>query len=396
VLVVCPASLKLVWAEEFEKWDLGMPYTILEGGPKATSIEQARATAKAGGVVVLNYANIAKWEKPLGQYKFKQLVLDESHYIKNKKTKRTPAMLRLGRIIPRHLCLSGTPIVNRPEEIWNTLQLVAPGLFTGRWNFLMRYCNAKRSRWGWDFTGSSNTAELHAILSKNCMVRRLKRDVMKKLPAKQFSHVSLKLDILREYRHLANNKPDDLNPLAFLEQLRQSSLKGKLPGVLRWVEDFLATGQKLVVLAHHIEAVDALMGALSEYRPVRISGGVSAKRKQAAKNTFQTDDRCRVLVGNIRAAGVGITLTAASNIAFVELPWSPGDFSQAVDRIHRIGQHASRVTAWLLLGEGTVDQHVASVLEEKMKVLDAVLDGKETDCTGLLREVMKRLYLKTS
>jgi SWI/SNF-related matrix-associated actin-dependent regulator 1 of chromatin subfamily A len=157
---------------------------------------------------------------------------------------------------------------------------------------------------------------------------------------------------------------------------------------IQWIRNFLDTnGNKLVVFAVHKAAVDALMEEFKE-QAVKVDGSVSAAGRDAAVRAFQEDPKIKLFVGNIQAAGVGLTLTAASSVAFLELPWTPGDLVQAEDRCHRIGQK-DNVNVYYLLADGTIEEKIAELLDEKRQVLEAVLDGKEVEETQLLSELIK-------
>jgi len=157
---------------------------------------------------------------------------------------------------------------------------------------------------------------------------------------------------------------------------------------VQWIKDSLDANGKLVVFAVHHATIDRLMEELRDYNPVVVDGRVSAENRQRAVDKFQNDPECRVFIGNIKAAGVGITLTASSNTVFVELGWTPGEHDQAEDRVHRIGQTES-VSAWYLVAAGTIMEEIAGILDEKRIVLDAVLDGKESQEESMLSALLK-------
>lgn len=178
--------------------------------------------------------------------------------------------------------------------------------------------------------------------------------------------------------------------LVKLEALKQVAAEEKLNAVISWIQDFLDTGEKLVLFATHRHIINRLLAAFPT-SSIAITGETPQEQRQDAVDAFQTDDTVRLFVGNINAAGVGITLTAASNVAFVELPWRPGDLDQAEDRCHRIGQTDS-VTAWYLLAADTIDEQVARMLDDKRRVVDATTDGKDTDSrSGLVAQLVASL-----
>ena len=176
--------------------------------------------------------------------------------------------------------------------------------------------------------------------------------------------------------------------LVKIEGLKQLAVKGKLPYVIHWIEDFLeVTDQKLVVFVIHHFVSDELMKAFKN-KAVKYDGTLSVKEKEEVKDEFINNPKIRLFIGGIHSAGEGITLTVASNVAFIELPWSPKAIDQASDRCHRIGQKDS-VTIHYLLATDTIEEKIACVLDEKRKVIDSTIDGKETETDSLLFELMK-------
>jgi len=234
------------------------------------------------------------------------------------------------------------------------------------------------------------------------MIRRLKRDVLPQLPPKARSFVPVQLHNREDYRLAeedfigflretkgaeAARRASNAEALAKIEALKQLSVQGKLAESIDWISDFLENGEKLVVFAVHRFVIDALMEKFSKIA-VKIDGSVSLSERNKAVEAFQGNDKIRLFVGNIKAAGVGLTLTASSNVVFLELPWTPGDLSQAEDRCHRIGQKDS-VNIYFLLAPDTIEERLAHILDSKRKVLDAVLDGEITAQESLLTELIK-------
>ena len=392
-IVVVPASLKLNWAKEARMW-MKDPNTQILSGTKPT-------VPIVGDIIIINYDVLDSWVDVLTSIQPKVMILDECHYVKNNAAKRTKAVKKLGKAVSHTIALSGTPIVNRPIELFNAIKLVDPNAFPNFWDYAHKYCGAKHNGFGWDFTGATNTEELHQKLSTTIMLRRLKKDVLKELPDKIYSHVPMELsnekdyyraerdfiDFIREQKGAAAaEKASAAQALAEIEGLKQLAVQGKLKQSVEWIRDFLDGNGKLVVMAVHKFVIDALMTEFGDIA-VKVDGSVTGENRQIAVDRFQRDDKIRLFIGNIKAAGVGLTLTAASNVAFLELPWTPGDVSQAEDRCHRIGQKDS-VTVHYLLAADTIEEKIARLIDNKRKVLDKVLDGKETDETSLLSELM--------
>lgn len=240
-------------------------------------------------------------------------------------------------------------------------------------------------------------------LAHNCMLRRKKEDVLKELPSKSRALVPMEIDNRKEYNDaredlIAYLKEIDLEKakrakraetLAKIATLRRLAVKGKMKQAMDWIEDFIEN-EKLVVFTYHQETAQQLMDRF-EKQAVKLVGGMTDKQREKAKSSFQTDENTRLFVGQITAAGEGITLTAASNAAFIEHPWTPAGVRQGEDRIHRIGQEMP-VTIWNLIADDTIDQEIAQGLEKKMKIMDEVIDGEETEDEGMFNEIIDKLY----
>ncbi len=399
-VVVVPASLKLNWAKEARMWLQNPGVQVLHGSKPNTPI--------TGDIIIINYDILNGWFGALQKIKARVLIADEVHFIKNSKAQRTKAVLALGKGVPHIIGLSGTPIVNRPVEAINAIKLVDTTVIGSPWKFKQRYCGAYHNGWGWDFSGATNTEELHEKLVNTIMIRRKKADVLTDLPDKIRSFLPMELDNTREYDKAENDfvewvrgikgdkaaeRVSNAEQLAKIEALKQLAVKGKLKQAISWIRDFIDTDGKLVVFAVHKFVIDALMKEFGDLA-VKVDGSVTGQARQDAVDRFQEDDSCRLFIGNVKAAGVGLTLTAASNVAFLELPWAPGDVSQAEDRCHRIGQKDS-VSIYYLLAAGSIEEQIAKLLDKKRKILDKVLDGEETDAGSLLGELMDS-YSKTA
>ena len=434
VLVICPASLKINWQREAEKWAL-LDMEILNG----TTPHKIKSND-----VIINYDILSYWEKHLKLKQFDVIIFDEAHYIKNNKAKRTKAFKRLVKSVPRLIALTGTPIENKPIEIYNIVKVIDPSIFPDATDFAIEFCGAKKTRFGWDKNGATNTLRLNKILSSSIMIRRKKVDVLKDLPEKQiikvpfeinnrieydqaetefveflkkkFNTENLTEEILEELKQFAKRNDIEVSEelttdeirlikehkferiasapvLAQIELLKQLAVKGKIDQIIEWIENFLESGEKLVVFGIHRKTVDFLFEKFPT--AVKIDGSTSQIQRQKAVDRFQTDPNVKLFIGNIRAAGVGITLTAASNAAIIEFPWSPGELNQAADRIHRITQ-TKQVTIWNLVGESTIEEKIITLLKKKEKVITKILDGKQYEDQSILMDLFKSyLMIKT-
>jgi SWI/SNF-related matrix-associated actin-dependent regulator 1 of chromatin subfamily A len=308
--------------------------------------------------------------------------------------------------LPRfvNIALSGTPIINKPVEFFNVLNILRPSIFNSFYKFTNRYCAPSYNGFGWNYNGASNLDELHKILLDTCMIRRLKKDVLKELPDKVISILpvnSFSKELKQEYQTavddmiitIKNEKGEKqnielLNVLHQIEVLKQLAFKMKFDSIVEWVEDFLESGKKLVIFCNHHFAIDELMKKFPDIS-VKLDGRDNIENRNTSVKEFMNNDKIRLFVGNIKAAGEGITLTVSDTCLIVEFPWTPGEISQAFDRLHRIGQKES-VNCYYMIASGTIEEDIVDLLDEKRKILDKALDGIETEQNNLIRELMKR------
>ncbi len=384
VLIVCPASLKLNWEREARKW-LVRDFQI-------SVINGTRKPFPSGGVVIINYDILSGYRRAIDQVAWDILIFDESHMLKNDKAARTKAALGRWhrdpskRIEPikakRRLFLTGTPILNKPIEIWTTIHSLDPKTW-GSWKaFTEKYCDARETRWGWDVNGASNLTELQDRLRSRIMVRRLKSEVMTELPPKQRQVIVLpsKTSVMKREKKFAATleamlKGADIPPVEFesMSKVRHETAVDKIPDAIDHIKALMEEHPKVVVMCHHRDVLEAIAGGVSEFGVVQLQGGDSEEHKQKAIDMFQNMPEIRVFMGSIRAAGVGITLTAASLLLFVELDWVPGIMTQAEDRIHRIGT-AGSVLIQHLVYSNSIDCRMAESIIEKQNIIEQALD----------------------
>lgn len=418
LVVVCPASLKINWYREAKTWLPQKVVRILQG--------RENHLLNGADIIICNYEIlrhdivITVPSKKLGilkeetkfplveafkQYGVKGVILDESHYIKNPKAKQTKACIELCKKRDTVTLLTGTPVLNKPVEI--IPQLRAIDRFTslfGTWkSFVNRYCEGSQGDFGYDVSGASNLEELNEKLRATCLVRRTKSEVLKELPAKTISTVYTSLarsqdEYLRELQNvraeLDGQPMSELTILTRIEALKQCVVKAKLNFVKDWVTEFLESGQKLVLFGWHTEQVEELHKHFSR-NSMTITGKTPMDKRQLAVDRFQDPGSLiRLLICNIKAAGVGLTLTAASNVAFYEFGWTPAEHWQAEDRVHRYGQ-TDAVTAYYLIAENTIDEWIIDVIEQKREIVEMVTDGSSEASTvkdvSMLKEIIQRI-----
>lgn len=366
LLVVCPLTVKVNWKRELDKWLI----------------------SPCVDVTIVNYDVLGKLDI---KTEWDVVIMDESQYVKNLRARRS----RLCRLIKAkyRLLLTGTPILNRPVELFHQLHILDPVEWpiSSYKNFTLRFCNAHMGKWGWDVSGSSHLDELRELL-KPLMIRRLKQDVLKDLPAKRRQIVEIEIlanctkdlrarmrDATARVVQAKDTYKDDvrkLNNVLTVEWNEMAALRhelgdAKVRPAVRLLEDSLANEEKVVVFAHHISVIEELQMCLPEYFPAVIHGSIPALRRQKEVDRFQNNKRCRVFIGQIMAAGTGITLTAASHVVFVEMDWVPGIMSQAEDRCHRLGQRNSVLIQHLVL-ENSLDCYMAKMLVRKQEIVEKV------------------------
>jgi len=413
VIIVCPAHLKLNWAREIQE-------TLPGGQNEQVIFGNDHSQLLSGDILIVNYEILHNryetYKDALGKKRSKEiprtgwidylldlkpkcLIIDEAHYAKSSKAFRTKAVKKLSRKISHVMALTGTPIVNRPIEGFNIVQIVDKSIFPDFWKYVHRYCDAKHTGFGWDFSGASNKEELHEKL-QSIMIRRKKKDVLTELPDKIYSYIPMELANFEQYSIAENNFIDFVRKskgakaaeragkaehLAKIETLKQLAVQGKLGYAIRWIKDFISENGKLVVFTVHKDTVAQLY---QEFRKTAVKVDGSTTNREQAIKAFQEDPAINLFIGNIQAAGTGNNLTAASAVAFLELPWTSGDLLQAEDRCHRIGQKDA-VNVYYLLASQTIEEKIAELLDKKRQVLDKVLDGEEVEESQLLFDLME-------
>jgi len=408
-LVICPASLKINWEREINRWTTRHPVTHVVSG---------NCWKNHSDVVIINYDILKRHREAIRDREWDLLVVDECHYMQNRTAQRTKEIMgsrgNSGIEAGKKVFLTGTPIVNRPIELWPVLRTLDPYGWPGYWEYAKRYCDAQPVRRGrksfWDVKGSSNLDELQARLRASCMIRRLKEDVLTELPPKQRQVVEMtdsaskkvlqkaqrlimeKLfgevpEVLTDaqYRRLIKAMADPGTPdFTELSRIRRETGDAKVPLVVEHLREAIDSSGKVVCFCHHKGVVASLAEEFGD-ACVTVTGDTALMRRQENVDRFQADGDCRLFIGNIQAAGVGLTLTAASHVVFAELDWVPGNVTQAEDRCHRIGQDESVLVQHLVL-EGSLDAVMAKTIVAKQEILDKALD--EDGLPEWIREVL--------
>lgn len=386
LLIICPASLRLNWKQEIEKWhtcNSGVD-VVLNGRHKINNTKS----------LVISYAliNVAKNFKP------DLIICDEAHYLKNIEAKRTRAILgqRFFQAASTYtgivnkapvLLLTGTPTPNgRPNELWPILARLAPDViepYKTQWAFIRRFCI-----WEQDpgteilrITGAKNLPELYTRLrGSGFMIRRLKKDVLKFLPPKRYKLVvfpenAITKKILEQEKNFSAEEilRHGVPVGSVLPTLRRDMGVAKIPQCLEYITNYLKGGDdKLVLFAHHVIVVSLLIDGLKDFGVVAVTGSTNPAERQQRVDRFQTDPAIRVFIGNA-AAEEGWTLTAANDVILVEPEWVPGQNDQRADRLHRIGQKG-KVIVHLLVVEGSLDALVLGSAARKAINIETILE----------------------
>ena len=407
-LVVCPASLKINWQRELRKFG-GINAVILDDKNRQTwqrfwSIKRSDGRAFAE-VFIVNYESLRKFfvqrVKREGRFTlksvefdprkdlFRTIIIDESHKCKNNSTQQAKFVQGIAMGKEYILELTGTPVVNNNIDLIQQLNIMNRlDDFGGYTKFMARYCAGEHK--------ASHLKELNYLLRKNCFVRRLKKDVLTQLPDKTRSYLVTDIDNRKEYKEAERDIIDYLKKyqdaddekiqrtirgaiMVKMGVLKQISARGKVKGAVDVIHNVIdgEQGQKLIVFCYLREVVDYLK---AEFRDaVVVTGAENAEQKQYAVDKFQEDERTRLIILNYQSGGVGLTLTAASNVLFVEFPFTYAACCQAEDRAHRNGQK-NAVNCVYLLGRDTIDEYMYELIQTKKTISDGVTgtdDGVE-------------------
>lgn len=402
-LVVCPASVKFAWASEVEKW------TRLSSQVIDSKTDLAKIDPEIN-IWIINYDILKKHHAQLSKIRFDCIVGDECQLIKSTAAIRTKAFRNISREINSIVLLSGTPLLSRPSELFSLLNIIDQKTWNNWYEFARKYCAAHQTRWGLDTSGASNIEELHARI-RRYFIRRDKTEVLKELPPKTFINVPVQLDkdIAREYDMAANNlatylreysgkqpaaiaKAMAAEKLTQLNVLRQLNAIGKVSTAIELVESILDAGEKVLVFCSFVEPLETLKTHFKE-KSVILTGKTQVVERGEIVNKFQKDPNVQVFLGGIRSAGVGITLTAASNVIFLDYSWNPADHQQAQDRVHRPGQIAESVNIYQLVAMNTIDEDLKEILDNKQDIFDQVIDGKvgESMASDAMASAVKRV-----
>jgi len=388
---VCPASVLFKWKDEIEKWDAGKSSYILEHS--STPIPDVN-------YLIMSYSIMTRKVTELLELGWDCIIYDECHKLKSSSSQRSRAAKNLNS--KYLLALSGTPVLNRPIEFFNVLNLINPGYFGSWWSYVHRYCGAKETYWGLDTKGASNLDELALRISPH-MIRRLKRDVLKELPDLVRTKIPVivnGMEINTAYRNLfvylkshGHSGDSAGDALVKLNVLRQAIGRAKIPLVVQLAQDLLDedADKKIVIYAVYKATVTSIEQSLKQYGVTTITGDVPTAERQTRQMAFQNRHMPRVMIIS-SAGGEGIDLYRADTIIFAEREWGPAPEEQAEARCHRIGQKDS-VEAMYLVAKSTVDEDIDNLIESKRAILGQLLvqsDIKLSIIDNIFENIMRR------
>ena len=378
-LIICPPTLRLNWEKEIKMVDPDADVTILYDNSEF----------KTSMWTIIGYPAVSKHLENLEKAQFQVVVIDEAHFcqaIRNSgepDSQRAWAVLRVAATAGWVIPTTGTPKTNRNKNLFNILKMIRHPLTRGKWAFRdygIKYCEGTRGSWGWDFEGNSNDDELHQLISPY-MVRHLKKEVLPHLKKMRRS-IPVNVD-LTEYdyeisEYLRNRESSEAEQLARLMRARKILATQKVGETIDFAKEMVSEGKKVVIVTCFTDVVKVLEKAFKG-NVVKIVGGMSDTAKEAAKDEFQKG-KAQVIILNIIAGGVGITLTASNNLILNDFDWVPGNIQQVEDRICRGGQTEEFSNIYYITAKGAdAEEEFVSMLTYKSDTINAAVDGGNGD-----------------
>ena len=396
ILIICPASLKINWQREYQLYSEKTSY-VCEGKNYSEDAE----------IMIMNYDIIKNFHDSKDRKnsiilnsKFDLVIIDEAHYIQNVQAQRTKLINDLVRDIDRLWLLTGTPMTSRPINYFNLLSLVDSPVAKNWMAYVVRYCSGYQFKVGprkvWNVMGASNLEELRDRTSTT-VLRRLKEDVLD-LPEKIITPVYLRLrsklyeEVMGDYYNWYEKNPEESKNLSIqftkLTQVRQVIAEEKTQHTIELAENIVEQGKKVIIFCNFTKSLETIVNHFGK-SAVRLDGSMSKIQRQDAVDRFQEDEKVKVFVGNIRAAGVGITLTAAEAVIMNDLSFLPSDHSQSEDRAYRYGQK-NNVLVYYPIFDNTIEGIIYDILNTKKRIIATVM-GDTPDETNIVEEILKSI-----
>ena len=381
ILIICPASLKINWQREIEN------YT-----DRSVYISEGKKFSTEDDFVIVNYDILKNFHDAdpkkrdsslLFQSNFDLVILDEAHMISNAQAQRTKIINSFVKDIKRVWLLTGTPMTSRPMNYYNLLSIIESPVAQNWMAYAIRYCQGYQFMAGkrkvWNVQGASNLEELRDRTSKQTL-RRLKEDVLD-LPDKIISPVYLRLssrdyeEMMGEYYDWYENKTDESSSLTVqfskLMKVRKIIANEKVKHTIEFVENILEQGKKVIIFTNFTDTLQMIHNHFGK-QSVYLDGSCSKPQRQYAVDQFQDNEKIKVFVGNLKAAGVGLTLTSAEVVIMNDLSFVPAEHAQAEDRAYRYGQK-NNVLVYYPLFDNTIEGAIYDILNRKKQIINTVM-----------------------
>lgn len=410
-LVICPSSIRFQWKDQALEW---LSHLLTENNicvVKNGKMEIPEGTK----MIIISYELFASNLK--FQQKFRSVICDESHYIKNPNTKRTKAIVPVVKEANRCVLLSGTPTLNRSSELFEQIDCILPGLVKYE-EFCKRYCFQEINKFSrrTEYTGAKHSEELHLLLTNTIMIRRLKRDVMKELPKKirckipievtakdlkRLQNVMTHLQTTDQIRIDANGFPTfrtlnnkqtkaqnnelsnstDVTDSMNVSALYKMTGLAKVNALIEYMSYLVDSDIKFIMFCHHIEVMDQITDHMEKagWNYIRIDGSTPMDDREKLIKEYQTKPQLQIALLSLSACGTGLNITAASTVVFGELSWVPGTLAQGEDRAHRMGSAHEEINVHYLVAQGTFDEMLWRIVNLKSTDVSTMLDGKQED-----------------
>ena len=395
ILIICPASLKINWEREIANYS-DRPCYIAEGKKFSTESD----------FVIVNYDILKNFHDPkdkenslLIQSKFELVILDEAHMVSNAQAQRTKIINNFVKDIKRVWLLTGTPMTSRPMNYYNLLSIIESPVAQNWMAYAIRYCQGFQFRAGnrkiWNVTGASNLEELRDRTSKQ-ILRRLKEQVLD-LPEKIITPVYLRTsskeykDLMGEYYDWLENKKEESSSLTIqfskIMKVRKVIANEKVKETIEFVQNIIDQGKKVIIFTNFTDTLQLIHNHFGK-ESVYLDGSCNKVQRQYAVDQFQENEKVKVFVGNLKAAGVGLTLTAAEVVIMNDLSFVPAEHAQAEDRAYRYGQK-NNVLVYYPIFENTIEGAIYDILNKKKKIIGTVMGDEVQDSGDVVEEILK-------
>lgn len=394
-LVICPAPLKWNWQAEAAQ-HINMVAEVLEGR-RSHRLNTAWGENK---LFIINYEILGYWKDQLLRLDPQLIIMDEVHRIKNRNSQCTKICQEICKYSPHILALSGTPLTNHPAELWTSLNILWPEKFKSFFSFAQRYTRAEMKPWGWKYSGAKNLPELHEKLLATGMIRRTKQEVLTELPDKQISILPQRLNRAqaKEYLHAQESfvewlakrnvnkvgKAQKALRLVKIGYLRRLAAELKMGMVYRWIDNYLDQAgptDKLLVFGIHKAILHPIFERYAK-KSILVNSSVVGQKRHNRVLDFRRNPNKKIAILNIVAGGVGLNMPEASDVLFIELPWTPAEIDQAISRAHRMGQKRV-VNVRIMVAQKTIEEKLCLLLQDKQAISDSAIDGRHGKQTTL-------------